>query len=77
MMLAMAGLALSAIISTLLLPRHPKGFHLFGSVVMVIQWLILPVSIIIFGAIPALEAQTRLALGGKWRLGFWVTPKQR
>jgi hypothetical protein len=77
MMLAMAGLVLSAVISTLLLPRRPQGFHLFSYIVMVVQWLILPVSIIIFGSIPALEAQTRLALGGKWRLGFWVTPKQR
>ena len=77
MLLAMAGLGLSAIISTLLLPKHQHKLTYFNYFIIIIQWIILPVSIIIFGAIPALEAQTRLALGGKWRLGFWVTPKER
>ena len=77
MTLAMAGLVLSAVIATLLLPRRPQGFNLWRHAVMIAQWLILPLTIVIFGAIPALEAQTRLALGGKWRLGFWVTPKER
>ncbi len=77
MSLAMAGLVLSAVISTLLLPKNPKGFSLGRNLAMIIQWIILPVSIIFFGAIPALESQSRLALGGKWRLGFWVTPKER
>jgi hypothetical protein len=72
---AMAGLFLSAIISTLLLPPRPKKYGFKKSLSMVLQWLILPVSIIIFGAIPALESQTRLMLG-KY-MGFWVTPKVR
>ncbi|PIR94926.1 hypothetical protein COT95_01515 [Candidatus Falkowbacteria bacterium CG10_big_fil_rev_8_21_14_0_10_37_6] len=77
MTVAMAGLVLSAVISTLLLPKRPKGFSVINYFLMFVQWIILPISIIIFGAIPALEAQTRMALGGKWRLGFWVTPKKR
>ncbi|OGF28505.1 hypothetical protein A2331_04990 [Candidatus Falkowbacteria bacterium RIFOXYB2_FULL_34_18] len=75
MMLAMSGLVLSAIVSTMLLPKRPKKFGFLKSVAMLVQWLILPVSIIVFGAIPGLEAQTRLMFG-KY-LGFWVTPKRR
>ncbi len=77
MTLAMGGLILSAIISTLLLPKRPKGFHPLSYIIMFVQWIILPISIVVFGAIPALESQTRIALSGKWRLGFWVTPKKR
>jgi len=75
MTVAMIGLIFSAIISTLLLPKRPANYGMIKSTVMILQWLILPVSIIIFGSIPALEAQTRLMLG-KY-MGFWVTPKSR
>ena len=75
MTLAMIGLVFSAIVSTLLLPPRPKKYRLHKSVVMVLQWIILPISIIVFGSIPAIESQTRLMLG-KY-LGFWVTPKSR
>lgn len=75
MMLAMSGLILSAIVSTLLLPKKPKKYGIGKSVAMIAQWIILPFSIIIFGSIPGLEAQTRLMFG-KY-MGFWVTPKSR
>ncbi|NTU99198.1 hypothetical protein HGA64_04315 [Candidatus Falkowbacteria bacterium] len=75
MTLAMMGLVLSAIISTLLLPKRPKHYGFGKSIAMVLQWIILPVSIILFGAIPGLASQTRLMLG-KY-MGFWVTPKAR
>ncbi|MDD4900589.1 MAG: glycosyltransferase family 2 protein [Patescibacteria group bacterium] len=75
MTVAMIGMVFSAIISTLLLPKRPRQYGLLKSVAMILQWLVLPVSIIIFGAIPGLEAQTRLMLG-KY-MGFWVTPKVR
>ncbi len=75
MRIAMLGLVLSAIISTLLLPKPPKKLKWRTRVKMVIEWLILPISIILFGSIPALEAQTRLMFG-KY-MGFWVTPKKR
>jgi len=75
MTVAMSGLVLSAIVSTLLLPEKPQHYGFMKSLSMVLQWLILPISIIFFGAIPGLEAQTRLMLG-KY-MGFWVTPKAR
>ncbi len=75
MTFSMIGLVFSAVISTLLLPKRPSGYGFGKSLIMALQWLILPVSIIFFGAFPALEAQTRLML--KKYLGFWVTPKKR
>ncbi len=75
MVFAMSGMVLSAIISNLLLPEKPKNYPFLKKMLMPFQWLILPFTIIIFGAIPGLEAQTRLMFG-KY-LGFWVTPKKR
>jgi len=75
MMLAMFGLIFSALISTLLLPKRPKKYGFLKNVSMVIQWAILPVSIIIFGSIPGLHSQTKLMF--KKYMGFWVTPKAR
>src|SRR3989338_6195465 len=60
MIVAMVGMIFSAIISTILLPKRPPKYGLIKSLAMILQWLILPVSIIIFGAIPGLEAQTRM-----------------
>ncbi len=75
MLLAMVGLVSSAIISLVLLPPRPPSFGKFHYLWMVLQWALFPVNFILFGAIPALDAQTRLMLG-KY-LGFWVTPKSR
>lgn len=74
MILAMCGLVFSAIISMSFLPERGKyGIH--RKAFMVLQWIFIPISITVFGAIPGLEAQTRLLLG-KY-MGFWVTPKHR
>ncbi len=40
------------------------------------QWFLLPLTLIAFSGLPALDAQTRLMLGGRFRLGFWRTPKE-
>jgi hypothetical protein len=74
---AMAGILVSAIISVLLLPMRPKGESKWKYPIMVLQWLLLPITLILFGSLPAIEAQTRLMLGKKFHLGFWVTPKSR
>jgi hypothetical protein len=72
---AMIGMVLAAIISTVILPKKPKDFSAWRYLVMLVQWMFLPASIIIFGSVPGLEAQTRLMFG-KY-MGFWVTPKER
>lgn len=75
MTVAMSGLILTAIIGTTLLPPRPayrRPWHILG---MVVQWALIPLTITIFGAIPGIDAQTRLMLG-KY-MGFWVTPKHR
>lgn len=75
MMIAMSGLFMSAAISWSLLPPRPAGVRGHKYLFMILQWLLIPISIIFFGAIPGLDAQTRLMLG-KY-MGFWVTPKER
>ncbi|MDX1607594.1 MAG: glycosyltransferase family 2 protein [Candidatus Spechtbacterales bacterium] len=72
---AMIGLVSSAYLSILLLPPRPPNYGKHKYIVMVAQWLLIPFTLIIFGAFPAIEAQTRLMLG-KY-MGFWVTPKHR
>ncbi|HXK32013.1 MAG TPA: glycosyltransferase family 2 protein [Candidatus Paceibacterota bacterium] len=72
---AMVGIVISAITSLLLLPPRPKGLSRWKNISMFFQWLLMPVTLIIFGAFPALESQTRLAF--KKYLGFWVTEKIR
>jgi hypothetical protein len=75
--LSMVGVASSAVLSVLLLPKPPGGLTVKDYSVFILQWVLMPLTLIIFGAFPGLEAQTRLMLGGKFRLGFWVTPKGR
>lgn len=77
--ISMVGIASSAILSVLLLPAKPNGERLTARdyLIFILQWALMPFTLIIFGAFPGLEAQTRLMVGGKWRLGFWVTPKGR
>jgi len=75
MTLAMVGMMASAITSLLLLPPRPKNISSWKTLSMVLQWFLLPITLIIFGTFPALDAQMRLFLGK--HLGFWVTEKIR
>lgn len=72
---SMIGLFISATLALTLLPPPPN--HLskpFAYGLILIQWALLPVTFIIFGALPAVDAQTRLMLGKT--LGFNVSPKR-
>jgi cellulose synthase/poly-beta-1,6-N-acetylglucosamine synthase-like glycosyltransferase len=75
LILAMFGLVISSVISLTLIPKRPEGKNRFRYFVMALQWILVPITMIIFSAIPGLDAQTRLMLG-KY-MGFWVTPKTR
>ncbi len=76
MAIGMVGLILNSVMYTLMLPSIPKKYSRWHYIIMLIQWAIFPITMVIFGAIPAFDAQTRLLLGGKWRIGFWVTEKK-
>lgn len=81
MTLAIVGMLVSAALAFFLLNVEPKieirnrekrSKRLF---LLLIQWCFLPVTTIIFGAIPALDSQTRLMFGRY--MGFYVTKKVR
>jgi len=72
---AMIGAFVSAILSMLLLPQRPQKIKTWKYLIMFLQWILVPITFIVFGAIPAIDAQTRLMLG-KY-LGFNVTEKLR
>lgn len=75
LILAMFGLVISSMISLTLIPKRPEDKSKFVYIVMALQWILVPVTMVVFSAIPGLDAQTRLMFG-KY-MGFWVTPKHR
>lgn len=75
MTLAMIGIVSSAFYGARLLPPRPSRHQPYKYIFMVLQWVLMPFSIIIFGSVPGLDAQTRLMFGRY--MGFWVTPKVR
>lgn len=73
--IAMFGLIVSSLISLTMLPKRPKEKSRFMYLLLALQWILVPVTMIVFSAIPGLHSQTRLMLGRY--MGFWVTPKSR
>ncbi len=77
----MFGLIVIATMSVVILPPMPSNFKnkkyakYYRYVMMFVQWLIFPFTMVLFGSIPAVDSQTRLMLG-KY-LGFWVTEKKK
>lgn len=71
------GIVTSSLMSITLLPPEPdqKVRPWYKTLYYLAQWMLIPIAFIFFSAIPAIDAQTRMMLGGKFRLGFWVTPK--
>lgn len=76
MRFAMIGVFVSATCALSLLPPRPAHIPRYQTVVvMLLQWILLPVTFTLFGAIPAIDAQTRMMLG--LSLGFHVSPKRK
>jgi len=69
------GIVVSTLVSFKLLPARPAKYGRGKLVEMVLQWVLVPISGIFFGSIPAIDAETRLMLGRY--LGFHVTDKER
>jgi len=78
MQLALVGVFVSAALALTLLPKRPSHVSRpYAIVVIFLQWILLPVTFVLFGSVPAIDAQTRHMIGGKFRLGFNVTAKIR
>lgn len=81
MRFGMIGIFIIAIMSVVILPPIPKGdtrsmfYKFYKYLMMFAQWLIFPFTMILFGSIPAIDAQTRMMTGRY--LGFWVTEKKK
>ncbi|MCX6806696.1 MAG: glycosyltransferase family 2 protein [Candidatus Berkelbacteria bacterium] len=67
------GLFVSTYISVNLMPKKPKGYGFFKTLEIYLQWILVPITAIFFGSIPAVDAETRLMFG-KY-MGFRVTKK--
>lgn len=75
--LSTVGIIVSAILSLILMAPRIEGFKKRYYLFYLLEWALMPLVFIFFGAIPALDAQTRLMIGGRARLGYWRTPKSR
>jgi hypothetical protein len=73
--IAIVGLLITVSISIISLPPRPERYTRRRTLAMVAQWIMLPVTGILFNAITAIDAQTRLMLGRY--LAFQVTEKSR
>jgi hypothetical protein len=75
MTIAMVGIFTSAVLNVFLLPATIPGNRFVKIGVALLQWILLPIALIVFGSLPAIDAQTRLMLGRY--LGFYTTKKVR
>ncbi len=76
MTITMLGILVSIYLSLVLLPPKPKSKTNFGYLFFILEWFLVPLTMIFFGSIPALDAQTRLMLG-KYKTCVWPTDKVR
>lgn len=75
MTLSMAGLIMSAILSIPLLPPKPSSHPNHKYIIMLLQWILLPFTLITVSSIPGIDAVTHMMFG-KY-LGFNISQKKR
>jgi cellulose synthase/poly-beta-1,6-N-acetylglucosamine synthase-like glycosyltransferase len=72
--LALTGIFITLFLSLKLLPPKPKRYKSHRTLFMVFQWILLPVTTVVFNSFSALYSQTRLMFG-KYLGKFDVTDK--
>jgi hypothetical protein len=73
--LGLFAVGISIVLSLSLLPKTKTRYSWLSKLGHAFEWLMVPFILVLFSALPALHAQTRLMLG-KY-LEFWVTDKHR
>ena len=71
---ASIGLIVSLLVSFRILPKRPAKYRKGRSVLMVLQWILSPITSILYQSIAAYYSQTRLMLG-HYMENFDVTKK--
>jgi hypothetical protein len=74
MQLAMIGLFITILLSLKMLPPRPERYKRHRTLLMLVQWFLMPVTSVLYGALSALNAQMHL-LFGKYLDKFDVTEK--
>jgi cellulose synthase/poly-beta-1,6-N-acetylglucosamine synthase-like glycosyltransferase len=72
---AMIGIIVSIYFSFQILPPKKFQYGKLKYLILILQWFLIPLIMIFFSALPALDAQTRWFLGK--HLDFWPTEKIR
>lgn len=70
---ATLGILVSLYLSLRSLPPKPERYKRHRTLLMMAQWILLPVTTIVYGAMAAIYSQTRLMFG--WYLGWVITEK--
>lgn len=71
---AMVGILISIFVSFKLLPPRPERYKRSRNILMILQWLLMPVIAIVYSSMASYNAQTRLLIG-KYLDKFDVTEK--
>ena len=71
---ASVGLIVSILVSFRMLPERPKKYRKSRNILMFLQWILMPITSIIYQSVAAFYAQTRLMFG-RYMEKFDVTKK--